>query len=555
LEVTISADSNRINTIFKYTHDLMKAYIYPKNTKEDYMPVQKKSNPKKNVVKKKAAPKKSAVNKKSPTKKKSPIKKKSTLQKKNVAVKITKDQSANTKVYLDEDEIPKQWYNLAADLPTPMLPYLGPDGNPVKPEQMRPIFPDNLIEQEMSTKRWIDIPKDILEILSIWRPSPLHRARALEKALGTPARIYYKNESVSPAGSHKPNTAVAQAWYNKQFGTKKLTTETGAGQWGSALSFACALIGLECKVFMVRISYEQKPYRKMMMQTWGGKCIPSPSTETQAGRDVLAKDPNTPGSLGIAISEAVEAAVSDATGQTKYSLGSVLNHVMLHQTIIGLEAKKQLLKFGEKKVDIVIGCAGGGSNFAGLSFPFASDKINGANIEIIPVEPASCPTLTRAKFVYDNGDVAQMTPLLPMYSLGHSFIPESIHAGGLRYHGMSPLVSQAVVEGLMTPMAISQLECFESALTFARTEGIIIAPETSHAVAAVIRKAKQAKLEGKEKVIVFNLSGHGLLDLAGYEKYMSGQLEDHEMSREDIERAMAELAGLPVAPINKTGRW
>jgi tryptophan synthase beta chain len=463
--------------------------------------------------------------------------------------------NTNTKVYLSEDEMPRKWYNLAADLPSPMQPPLGPDGKPVSPDQLAPVFPMNLIEQEMSQERWIDIPRGVLELLYRWRPSPLQRAIHLERALGTPARIYFKNESLSPAGSHKPNTAVAQAWYNKEFGIKKLTTETGAGQWGSALSFACSLVGLECKVFMVRISYEQKPYRKMMMQVWGGKCIPSPSTETQAGRDILAKDPNTPGSLGIAISEAVEAAVSDTTGQTRYSLGSVLNHVMLHQTIIGLETQKQLKIFGEKKPDIVIGCAGGGSNFAGLSFPFANDKIHGAKIEIIPVEPASCPTLTRTKFVYDHGDVAKMTPLLPMYSLGHSFIPEAIHAGGLRYHGMSPLVSQAVVEGLMTPMAIPQLECFEAALTFARTEGIIVAPETSHAIAATIRKAKEAKEEGKEKVIVFNLSGHGLLDLAGYEKYMSGQLEDHEMSQEDIENAMRELDGLPKPDINRTGKW
>lgn len=460
-----------------------------------------------------------------------------------------------TRVFLDETEIPRQWYNLAADLPSPMLPPLGPDGKPVSPDMLAPVFPMNLIEQEVSQERWIKIPEGILDILYRWRPSPLHRARFLEKALGTPARIYYKNESLSPAGSHKPNTAVAQAWYNKEFGIKKLTTETGAGQWGSALSFACALIGLECKVFMVRISFDQKPYRKIMMQTWGGQCIPSPSPETNAGRAILAKDPDTPGSLGIAISEAIEAAVTDKTGQTRYSLGSVLNHVMLHQTIIGLEAQKQLKKFGEKKPDIVIACAGGGSNFAGLSFPFACDKINGADIEIIPVEPASCPTLTRAPFAYDHGDVAKMTPLLPMHSLGHSFIPEPIHAGGLRYHGMSPLVSQAVVEGLMKPMAIPQLECFKAAMLFAKTEGIIIAPETSHAVAATIRKANEAKEEGKEKVIIFNLSGHGLLDLKGYEKYMSGELEDHELSQKEIDRAIEELKGMPKPAINRTGKW
>lgn len=460
-----------------------------------------------------------------------------------------------TRVVLTEDEIPKQWYNLAADLPTPLLPPLGPDGKPVTPEMLAAVFPMNLIEQEVSTQRWIDIPREVLEILYRWRPTPLHRAYALEKFLQTPARIYYKNESVSPAGSHKPNTAVAQAWYNKKFGIKKLTTETGAGQWGSALSFACALLGLECKVFMVRISFEQKPYRKIMMQAWGATCIPSPSTETQAGREILAKHPDTPGSLGIAISEAVEAAVTDSSGQTRYSLGSVLNHVLLHQTIIGLEAKKQLEKIGEKKVDIVIGCAGGGSNFAGLSFPFAADKINGADIEIIPVEPTSCPTLTKGPFIYDHGDVAKMTPLLPMHSLGHSFIPESIHAGGLRYHGMAPLVSQAVVEGLFAPMAIPQLECFKAAVTFARTEGIIVAPETSHAVAATIRKAIEAKEEGKEKVILFNLSGHGLLDLNGYDMYFQGKLEDHELHQEEVDAALAELNGLPKPEIRRSGRW
>ena len=398
-----------------------------------------------------------------------------------------------TKVVLNEGDIPKQWYNIAADLPSPLQPPLGPDGNPISPEMLAAIFPMGLIEQEVSTQRWIDIPEEVLNILAKWRPSPLHRAVALEKALGTPARIYYKNESVSPPGSHKPNTAVAQAYYNKIEGTKKLTTETGAGQWGSALAFASAQMGLECKVFMVRISFDQKPFRKIMMNTWGADCIASPSNETKAGRDVLANDPDTPGSLGIAISEAVEAAVTDEKKETKYSLGSVLNHVMLHQTVIGLEAKKQLELFGEKLPDIVIGCAGGGSNFAGLSFPFAADKINGAEIDIIPVEPFSCPTLTKGPFVYDLGDFSGMTPLLPMYSLGHNFVPPPIHAGGLRYHGMAPLVSQAVVEGLLTPRAIHQLECYDAAVLFARTEGIIIAPETSHAVAAAIQEANKAK--------------------------------------------------------------
>jgi len=442
----------------------------------------------------------------------------------------------NKKITLSEKEMPKQWYNLAADLPGTMNPPLGPDGNPIGPEMLAPVFPMNLIEQEVSTARWIDIPEKVMEMLSIWRPAPMVRAYALEEALGTPARIYYKNESVSPAGSHKPNTAVAQAYYNKEFGINKLTTETGAGQWGSALSFATSLLGMECKVFMVRVSFDQKPFRKMMMEAWGGTCIASPSQETKAGRDVLAEHPDTPGSLGIAISEAVEAAVTDTTGQTRYSLGSVLNHVMLHQTVIGLEAKKQLEKVGEKLPDVVIGCAGGGSNFAGLAFPFIQDKIHGANIEIIPVEPASCPTLTKAPFAYDHGDIAKMTPLLAMNSLGHGFIPPPIHAGGLRYHGMSPLVSHACKEGLATPEAIHQLECYESGLLFSRTEGIIPAPETTHAIASAIRQAKQAKEEGKEKVILFNFSGHGLMDLVGYDKFLNGELRDHELSNSDFEK-------------------
>ena len=450
-----------------------------------------------------------------------------------------------TKILLNEDEIPRQWYNLAADLPTPMAPPLGPDGKPVRPEMLAPVFPMNLIEQEVSQERWIDIPEEVLQLLYRWRPAPLVRAHALEKALGTPARIYYKNESVSPAGSHKPNTAIPQAWYNKEFGIKKLTTETGAGQWGSALSFAGALLGLEIKVYMVRISFDQKPFRKVMMETWGGKCIPSPSNETQAGRDILARDPDTPGSLGIAISEAIEEAVTDPKGETRYALGSVLNHVLLHQTIIGLEAKKQLEKAGEKKVDVVIGCAGGGSNFAGLSFPFVHDKINGADIDIIAVEPASCPTMTRAPFAYDHGDVAKMTPLLPMHSLGHTFVPAPIHAGGLRYHGIAPLVSAAINDNLIRAESLHQLECYQAAVTFARTEGIIIAPETSHAVASAIREAKKAKEEGSEKVIVFNLSGHGLMDLLGYQKFFAGELHDYAMPEEELQKSVAQLAGYP----------
>jgi tryptophan synthase beta chain len=449
------------------------------------------------------------------------------------------------KVYLEASEMPTQWYNLAPDLPTPMQPPLGPNGKPISPEMLAPVFPMNLIEQEVSSQRWIDIPEEILQMLSIYRPTPLVRAYELEEALKTPARIYYKNESVSPAGSHKLNTAIAQAWYNKQFGIKKLTTETGAGQWGSALSQACAIIGLECKVYMVRISFDQKPFRKLLMNTYGATCVASPSKETQVGRDVLAKTPDTPGSLGIAISEAIEEAVSDPTGQTRYSLGSVLNHVMLHQTIIGLEVKKQLLKFGEKLPDVVIACAGGGSNFAGISFPFIYEKIHGAKIDIIPVEPSSCPTLTRGSFLYDHGDAAKMTPLLPMYTLGHNFIPEPIHAGGLRYHGMSPLVSAALKDKLINPMSIDQIECYEAGILFARTEGIVPAPETTHAIAGAIREAKKAKEEGKEKVILFNFSGHGLMDMVGYDKYLTGKLVKHEMSDKELFKNMKELEVYP----------
>jgi len=438
------------------------------------------------------------------------------------------------KVLLNEDEIPRQWYNILADIK--MNPPLGADGKPIGPEALASVFPMNLIEQEVSTQRWIDIPEEVLKVLLIWRPSPLIRATALEKALGTPAKIYYKNEGVSPPGSHKPNTAVPQVYYNKVFGIKRITTETGAGQWGSALSFACSQFGLECKVFMVRVSFDQKPYRKSMMETWGGKCIASPSMETKAGRDILEKYPDTPGSLGIAISEAIEAAVSDTTGKTRYSLGSVLNHVMLHQTIIGLEAKKQMEKIGEYP-DIIIGCAGGGSNFAGLAFPFVLDKMNGKNIEIYPVEPVACPTLTKSPFVYDHGDTAKYTPLLPMYSLGHEFVPPPFHAGGLRYHGMAPTVSQLVSEGLLEPKGIKQLAAYQAGVLFARTEGYIPAPETNHAIACVIDEAKKAKEEGKEKVIIFTWSGHGLLDLGGYDKYFSGQLKNFALSDDDIANA------------------
>jgi tryptophan synthase beta chain len=446
------------------------------------------------------------------------------------------------KILLPADEIPRQWYNILADIK--MNPPLGPDGKPVQPEQLAPVFPMNLIEQEVSSQRWIDIPEPVLDVFTIWRPSPLIRADRLEKALGTPARIYFKYEGGSPPGSHKPNTAVPQAYYNKVFGIEKITTETGAGQWGSALSFACAQFGLQCKVFMVRVSFDQKPYRKAMMETWGGQCIASPSTETKAGQDALKKDPNTPGSLGIAISEAVEAAVSDQSGKTRYSLGSVLNHVMLHQTIIGLETKKQFAMINEYP-DIIIGCAGGGSNFAGLSFPFVLDKINGKQIEIYPVEPKACPTMTRAPFVYDHGDTARYTPLLPMHSLGHAFVPAPIHAGGLRYHGMAPTVSQLVDEGLIVPKSVSQLEAFKAGLLWARTEGVIPAPETTNALAQVVIEAQNAKEAGQEKVIVFNFSGHGLLDLAGYDKYMHNELTDFELSDAEMQASMAVFSDLP----------
>ena len=453
------------------------------------------------------------------------------------------------KVLLTEDEMPRQWYNILADIK--MNPPLGPDGKPVDPEALAAVFPMNLIEQEVSSERWIDIPEEVLKVYSIWRPSPLVRALTLEKALDTPAKIYFNNESLSPPGSHKPNTAVPQAYYNKVFGIKKITTETGAGQWGSALAFACAQYGIECKVFMVRISFDQKPYRKSMMAVWGANCIASPSNETKAGRDALEKDPNTPGSLGIAISEAIEAAVSDETGQTRYALGSVLNHVLLHQTIVGLETKKKMEKIGQYP-DVIIGCAGGGSNFSGLALPFVYDKLNGKQIDIYPVEPSACPTITRAPFVYDHGDTAAYTPLLPMHSLGHNFIPAPIHAGGLRYHGMAPIVSQLVSEGIMEAKAVTQLEAYKAGIICARTEGIIPAPETNHALACVIDEAKKAKEEGKEKVILFNWSGHGLLDLVAYDDYFSGKMKDYILTDEEMLKSEEIFANYPKPALLKS---
>ena len=447
------------------------------------------------------------------------------------------------KVFLDEREMPRQWYNIQADMPNPLKPPLHPGtGKPIGPDDLAAVFPMPLIEQEVSQERWIDIPDEVMDKLLIWRPSPLYRATALEKALGTPAKIFYKNEGVSPAGSHKPNTAVAQAYFNKKFGIKRLTTETGAGQWGCALAFACKLFGLECQVYMVRISFDQKPFRQLMMQTWGAKCIASPSERTNAGRNILAKMPDTPGSLGIAISEAIEDAVTSK--DTRYSLGSVLNHVLLHQTIIGLEAQKQMQKVGMYP-DVVIGCVGGGSNFAGLAFPYVRDKIHGKNLTIIGVEPTACPTMTKAPFVYDFGDTAMTTPLLPMHSLGHSFIPPPVHAGGLRYHGVAPLVSQLLIDRLIEARSVQQLECYAAAMLWARTEGFISAPETSHAIAVAIQEAKKAKEEGKEKVILLNWSGHGLMDLTGYDAYMSGKLKDCDLPQAEIEKALAEIKDHP----------
>ena len=447
------------------------------------------------------------------------------------------------KIFLDEKDMPRAWYNIQADMPNPLPPPLNPEtGEPITPDMLSPIFPMNLIEQEVSTERWIDIPEEVLSRLLMWRPSPLVRAASLEKFLGTPAHIYYKNEGMSPPGSHKPNTSIAQAYYNKVAGIKRLTTETGAGQWGSALAFACNQFGLELKVYMVRVSYNQKPYRRMMMEAWGGKCIPSPSPDTNAGRKYLEENPDHTGSLGIAISEAIEDAVTSK--DTKYALGSVLNHVMMHQTIIGLEAQKQLVIAGEYP-DVVIGCAGGGSNLAGISFPFICDKIHGKDVRIVASEPTSCPSLTKGGYVYDFGDTAQMTPLLPMCSIGHGFIPAPIHAGGLRYHGMAPLVSKLFMDGLIEAKAYNQLETFAAGIIFARTEGFIPAPETNHAIACAIDEAKKAKEEGKERVILMNFSGQGIIDLPSYDAYMSGKLQDYALPNEEIQKLLKDLEQYP----------
>ena len=448
-----------------------------------------------------------------------------------------------TKILLEESEMPTRWYNVVPDLPTPPPPQLHPGTlQPATAEDFEAMFPKALIAQEMSQERYIDIPEEVLDVYRLWRPSPLFRARRLERLLGTPAKIFYKYEGVSPAGSHKPNTAVPQVWYNAQEGIKKLTTETGAGQWGSSLAFACAQFGLECEVWQVAASYRAKPHRRTMMEIWGGKVHPSPSDLTEFGRSLLAKDPDHPGSLGIAISEAVSEALADK--DTRYALGSVLNHVLLHQTIIGEEALLQLAKVGETP-DLLVGCTGGGSNFGGLAFPFLREKLAGKiNPVIRCVEPTACPTLTKGQFRYDFGDTAGLTPLMKMHTLGHSFIPEPIHAGGLRYHGMAPLVSHIYDMGLVEAIAIPQTECFAAALQFARSEGIVPAPEPTHALAATIREALACKESGEEKVILTALCGHGHLDLASYDKYMSGEMEDLDLSDEVIAAAMASVPNL-----------
>ncbi|MPZ74410.1 MAG: TrpB-like pyridoxal phosphate-dependent enzyme [Nitriliruptorales bacterium] len=442
-----------------------------------------------------------------------------------------------TKILLDESEMPTRWYNVIPDLPEPPPPVLHPGTHePIGPDDLAPLFPMSLIMQEVSTDSYIDIPEEILDVYRLWRPSPLYRARRLEKALGTPAKIYYKYEGVSPAGSHKPNTAVPQAFYNAAEGVRRLTTETGAGQWGSALAFACAQFGLECEVWQVGASYRQKPYRKSMMEVWGATVHSSPSDLTEAGRAILKEHPDSPGSLGIAISEAVEMAAQ--ADDTKYALGSVLNHVLLHQTIIGEEALLQLAKVGDTP-DIIVGCTGGGSNFGGLSFPFMREKMAGKiNPVIRCVEPAACPSFTKGEYRYDFGDTAGMTPLVKMHTLGHDFIPEAIHAGGLRYHGMSPLLSHIYELGLVEAEAIAQTECFEAGVQFARTEGIVPAPEPTHAIAAAIREARKCAETGEEKVILTAMCGHGHFDMAAYDAYFAGELEDFEYPEEAVRQAM-----------------
>ena len=446
------------------------------------------------------------------------------------------------KFFLSENDIPKQWYNVQADLPKPLDPALHPGtGNPAGPDDFAPLFPMELIMQEVSQDRWVDIPDPVREMYKTWRPTPLIRATKLEEALGTPAKIFYKYEGVSPVGSHKPNTAVAQAYYNKMEGTKRIVTETGAGQWGSALAFACSQFGLDSKVFMVSASYDQKPYRKSMMQAWGGTVTSSPSTETESGKKILEGDPKSTGSLGIAISEAVEIAAQN--DDTKYALGSVLNHVLMHQTVIGQEAILQM-EMADAYPDIIIGCAGGGSNLAGISFPFIPEKLKGKDTRLIAVEPAASPSLTKGEFTYDFGDAIGMTPLLKMHTLGHTFVPNPIHAGGLRYHGMAPLVSALLEAGIYEARSYNQNECFESGVLFAKNEGIIPAPEPTHAIKAAIDEALACKESGEEKNILFHLCGHGHLDMTAYDNYFSGKMIDYALPSEDIVEAMKSVPRL-----------
>lgn len=447
--------------------------------------------------------------------------------------------AATDRITLPASELPGHWYNVLADMPVPMAPPIHPGtGEPVGPQDLERLFAPQLIEQEMSAQREIPIPEAVREILAMWRPTPLVRARNLERALGTPARIYFKNEGVSPAGSHKPNTAVPQAYYNAVNGIMRLATETGAGQWGSALAFATRMFGMACRVFMVRVSYEQKPYRRTFMRLFGAEVHPSPSPLTQSGRDILAGHPDSPGSLGIAISEAVEEA--DSRDDTNYALGSVLNHVLLHQTVIGQEARTQLDLVGEEP-DFVYGCHGGGSNFGGIALPFMPDVFAGGKVRTVAVEPESCPTLTRGRFAFDFGDTAKLTPILQMYTLGHDFVPPAVHAGGLRYHGASPIVSALVHQGAMDAESVAQTDVFKAAVLFAHTEGIVPAPESSHAIAAVVRKALQLKEEGREAVILFSLSGHGFFDMGAYDAYLDGKLEDFEYPGHAIEESLARL--------------
>ena len=444
-----------------------------------------------------------------------------------------------TKFVLSEDKLPTAWYNIQADLPSPLPPPLNPATfQPLTPADLAPLFPMELIMQEVSTQPYIDIPEEVQQIYKLWRPSPLYRAHQLEKTLDTPARIFFKYEGVSPSGSHKSNTSIPQAYYNKKAGIKRLTTETGAGQWGTALAMACQMFDLECQVYMVKVSYQQKIYRKSLMQLYGANVIASPSDTTKAGREILANHPNSSGSLGMAISEAVEDAIT--RDDTNYALGSVLNHVLLHQTVIGQEAKLQL-EMADAYPDIVVGCTGGGSNFAGITFPFIKDKLAGKNLRIVAVEPAACPSLTRGQYTYDYGDTAKLTPLVKMHTLGHDFVPESIHAGGLRYHGMAPLISHLYELGLIEAIAYPQIAVFEANVTFARSQGLLPAPEPGHAIKAVIDEALRCREAGEAKTILFNLCGHGYFDMSAYDNYLSGQLKDFELDAEEVKQALQNL--------------